>query len=92
MRDVFKNRRHTEKGESVVSKETIPDWIQIYWTENPTHYTSNDIYHLEPGGLSAVFAKMLALKSGHTPITEGFLKTNTGGYFMTNTGGRFRVN
>jgi hypothetical protein len=75
-----------------MSKENMPPWIKIYWKDNPAEYEINDIYHIEPGSLSAVFAKNLALKSGYTPDEEYYLKTNTDDYFLTNTGGKFVIN
>lgn len=76
-----------------MSKNTMPRWIQPFWSENPTEYTKDDIFHLEPGSETAVFLKILCLKSGSTPSPpdNSFLRTNSGGYFLTNTGGKFRL-
>ena len=79
-------------SEENISKPNWPNWTVGYYTDNPTQYTSDDMSHLEPRGLSAVFLKILALKSGHTPPkVSGFLRTNEGGYFYTNMGGKFKL-
>lgn len=44
-----------------MSKENIPNFLLQFWSENPTIYTKDDIFHLEPLSQEAVFLKYLAL-------------------------------
>ncbi len=75
-----------------MSKDTMPLWMQKFWSDKPTEYTKDDIFHLEPGSEKAVYLKILCLKSSPIPpISSAFLRTNSNGYFFTNTGGKFRL-
>lgn len=68
-----------------MSKENIPDFMLQFWSENPTDYASNDIFHLEPFSENAVFLKYLALLSngsGNSEQTRGFI-TASGEDFIT---------
>ena len=44
-----------------MSKEIFPKLILQFWSDIPTVYTKDDIYHLEPSSETAVFLKYLAL-------------------------------
>ena len=77
-------------------KENIPNWIIGYWTDNPTLYTSDDIFHLEPDSLSPVYLKFLALKSGYSPEppnppAKNRLRTSDLFYMVTTDGYRLCV-
>jgi hypothetical protein len=76
-----------EKGESIMPKENLPPWIQQFWYDTPTVYTKEDIFHLEPNGLTAVFLKILALNSDEPPIVETELLVTTDGFYMISTDG-----
>ncbi len=58
-----------------MSKENIPETIMQFWRDNPTPYTKDDIFHLEPESENAVFLKYLALMSsgGGGGQTRGFI-------------------
>jgi hypothetical protein len=57
----------------------IPKWLQQFWDENPTIYTEEDILHLEPSGLNAVFLKHL-IESGHATLTLELNGVEIGSY------------
>ena len=50
-----------------MARENMPPWIIEYWTETPTEYTKDDIHHLEPDSVLAVFLKYW-LENGFAPL------------------------
>jgi len=51
-----------------MARELLPEWIQQFWTDSPTEYTRQDIFHLEPDSEVAVFLKYLML-NGFATLT-----------------------
>lgn len=45
----------------------IPETIKQFWRDNPTEYSKDDIYHLDPDSENAVFLKYL-LENGFATI------------------------
>lgn len=50
-----------------LKNQNIPAAIKQFWSETATTYTHDDIEHLEPDGLSAIFLKMLILGLNYYP-------------------------
>jgi hypothetical protein len=44
--------------------ENWPEELKQFWSDNPTEYTENDIYHSEPESQSAQLLKYIALNQG----------------------------
>lgn len=51
-----------------MSKEDLPRWMEEFWSENPTEYTKDDIFHLEPGSEGAAYLKYLVI-NGFAKLT-----------------------
>ncbi len=69
-----------------MSKDTIPEFMRQFWSENPTVYTRDDITHLEPEGENAVFLKYLALINGGGGSTKirGFITSDDKDFITSN--------
>ncbi len=85
----------TLNGEDVghqkfLAEDTMPEWIQEFWRENPTEYTKDDISHLEPSNEASIFLKLLALNSSKTETLS--LLTQNNEQLMTADGLNFRAN
>lgn len=50
-----------------MARENLPQYIQQYWTENPTQYTLDDMFHLEPDSENTAYLKFMVENFVLTP-------------------------